>query len=125
MSSTNLTQASQDADRAEQAADRAEQALKRQRRESNAAKGIAPKVDAIPTEAVRLSKRFGERQREALAEFMEFLPLIEIVAALPEVPPVEQRFEMTEEQIERMMNHRLTELLKAGRLVVDRVRKEI
>ena len=126
MSSDLLKQALRNSEDAKKVAGQAEQAVARQRRESAAARGEAPHVSDIPIKPVKLPGRlWGERQREAVGDFIELLPIIEIVAGLPAPPTVAERGSMTEAMIEEMMNSRLTSLLKAKEIVVERVRKEI
>ncbi len=114
------------ANRAGTSADRAEAAATRAKRASAASRGIAPTMPGVPKQSVQLHANYwGDRQREAIGEFMELLPLIELTAGLPPEPPVEVRAQMSEAQSEAMMNSRLTALLAARKIVVARVRKEI
>jgi len=111
--------------RAEDAASRAESAAEMARREGRKSRGIAEPMPGVPDKPVSLpGKMWSERQREAIGEFLEFLPIIEIVAALPPVPTVAERAAMPEEQVAALMDFRLTALIAAKKIVIERVRKE-
>lgn len=114
------------ADRADSAANRVETAERRQRRASAAQRGVAPTMPGVPKVPVRLpSTYWGERTQKAVGEFLELLPIIELVAGLSVEPTVAERAQMQESQVDAMMNARLTALLSARKIVVERVRKEI
>lgn len=118
-------QTTADARRAENAADRAETALQRQRRESSAARGSAPPLPGVPKESVGLPQSYwGDRQRGEVQEMLTLLPIIESVALATPLPEAPENLN-EEQRIDFALNARMTMLMKARKLVVERLRKEI
>lgn len=118
---TGATQAAQQA--ATRAANEADRAARANRR----AQGIADEMPGLPNKPVGLPQSYwGDRQREAVQEFLTLLPIIESVANAVPVQPPPNAEELTEEQkIDHALNERMTLLLRARKLVTERVRREI
>jgi len=102
-----------------------ESAALRANREARESQGKAKSLPGIPDKPVMMpGKMWSDRQRESVGEFLEFLPIIEIVAALPPVPTVVERTQMNEAAVEQLMDARLSALMAAKKIVVERLRKE-
>ncbi len=69
---------------------------------------------------VKMLARGSDRQQVALGEFLNLLPIIESVAILPTYSGLE-----TDEQKDEAIHARLTELLRARKIVTDRICKEL
>ena len=100
----------------------------RQRRESAAARGEAAPLAGKPDKPVGVPARYwGDRQSESLGEMLALLPVIEAVAGLGPMlfPPQEMTETSRQTQIDEMLNTRYETLMRARKIVTERLRKEL
>lgn len=87
------------------------------RRASRRRERVSPTTSGKP---VKMLARGSDRQQVAIGEFLNLLPIIEAVA---NIPPYEHL--QTEEEKDEAVNARLTELMRARKIVTDRICKEL
>lgn len=81
----------------------------------------APELPGKPTNPVGLPQNYwGDRQKDAIAEFVSLAPIIALVAGLPEIPELPE-----DGDVEALLGSRMDRLMQARKVVIDRLRKGI
>lgn len=114
------------AGQADQAAERAEQAAARTQRDARHRRGEVEELPGRPRSSVRTPPQsyWSGRQKDELDEFKALLPIIESVVCSIPAPQVPEGL-TEEEAVDYALNSRLSTLLRARKLVRERLRKEL